>query len=221
MLTSFSALADDPKIGVDFDKTANIVPTGMPDKIVVTEIFSYGCKKCYQMNPKLEAWRKKLPSDVVFRRIPYSMGDHFRLAQGYFVMEDFGLTEKLHNLVYEYIHNSLHIDPKIDKAHRRWSGNDSNYLDAKDDKALVRWISMFGGIDEIKIKSDYHSIETRNKLHEAMTFIDATGVAIVGLPGIIVDGQYIVPADDERYLKVIDYVVANIRADRARAAAAK
>src|SRR3954466_8931962 len=39
-------------------------------KIEVLELFWYGCIHCYNLEPALESWLKKLPRDVEFRRLP-------------------------------------------------------------------------------------------------------------------------------------------------------
>jgi thiol:disulfide interchange protein DsbA len=43
------------------------VPAG---KVEVVEFFGYWCPHCYSFEPFLEAWARKLPPDVAFRRIP-------------------------------------------------------------------------------------------------------------------------------------------------------
>src|SRR3981081_3784080 len=39
-------------------------------KIEVVEFFWYGCPHCYNLEPYIESWLKKLPPDVEFRRVP-------------------------------------------------------------------------------------------------------------------------------------------------------
>ena len=39
-------------------------------KIEVVEFFWYGCPHCYNLEPLIETWSKKLPPDVQFRPIP-------------------------------------------------------------------------------------------------------------------------------------------------------
>ena len=70
MLFAYLAFAGEPQIGVNFDKTVQVVPTDNKDKIEVAELFWYGCIHCYQMDPILSDWAKKLPKDVYFKRIP-------------------------------------------------------------------------------------------------------------------------------------------------------
>ena len=70
MLFTSISFAAAPEAGENFDKTVQVVPTDNKDKIEVTELFWYGCIHCYQMDPILNDWVKKLPKDVYFKRIP-------------------------------------------------------------------------------------------------------------------------------------------------------
>ena len=38
--------------------------------IEVLEFFAYGCPHCAALEPKLDAWAKKLPADVKIKRVP-------------------------------------------------------------------------------------------------------------------------------------------------------
>ena len=64
------SLAEAPKVGNNFEAVAQAIPTDNPAKIEVMEIFWYGCSHCYSMDAPLNAWVKKLPSDVYFKRMP-------------------------------------------------------------------------------------------------------------------------------------------------------
>ena len=45
-------------------------PTDQPAKIEVIEFFAFSCPHCSNLYAPLAAWVKKLPPDVVFKRIP-------------------------------------------------------------------------------------------------------------------------------------------------------
>ena len=46
------------------------LPVEVPGKINVIEFFWYGCPHCYDLEPLIEPWARKLPADVAFRRVP-------------------------------------------------------------------------------------------------------------------------------------------------------
>ena len=74
LLLSTSAVAQQAFIeGVDFQRIDPVVKTSDPDKVVVTEIFWYGCPHCYRFEPFVEKWTESLPTGVVFEQVPSSL----------------------------------------------------------------------------------------------------------------------------------------------------
>ena len=62
-----------PVEGTHFVRLAQPAPVPAGGKIEVIEFFWYGCPHCNSFEPALEAWVKKLPADVAFRRIPMAL----------------------------------------------------------------------------------------------------------------------------------------------------
>ena len=52
--------------GTDYQLVTPAVKTSQPDKVVVTEIFWYGCPHCFRFEPYAERWSAGLPDGVVF-----------------------------------------------------------------------------------------------------------------------------------------------------------
>jgi thiol:disulfide interchange protein DsbA len=205
LLVSFNVLAADPQVGREFDKTAQALATDNPSKIEVVELFWYGCIHCYQMDPILSAWAKKLPADVVFKRVPgLPRADWGPMAKAFFTLEDFKLTEKLHLPLFDAIHKQKVLNPT-------------------DEAASIDWISKQSGLDRKKVEGSFKSFSMNNNLNRAAQFFRASGAT--GVPSIIIDGQFITSSTmaggNDQALKVADYLIANIRADKARATAKK
>jgi len=204
LLASFSVLAD-PQIGKDYDKTAQIIPTETPKKIEVTEIFWYGCIHCYHMDPILDAWVKKLPADVVFKRMPGLPQPAWApMAKAFYAMEDLKLSAKLHTPLFDAIHKEKSLNPT-------------------DEVAAIDWMTKKSGLDKQKIEDAFKSFSMNNKLNRAAQTFRASGAT--GVPSLIIDGQYITSStmagSNEEALKTADYIIANLRADKAKAASAK
>ncbi len=204
LLASFSVLAD-PQIGKDYDKTAQIIPTETPKKIEVTEIFWYGCIHCYHMDPILDAWVKKLPADVVFKRMPGLPQPAWApMAKAFYAMEDLKLSAKLHTPLFDAIHKEKSLNPT-------------------DELAAIDWMTKKSGLDRQKIEDAFKSFSMNNKLNRAAQTFRASGAT--GVPSLIIDGQYITSStmagSNEEALKTADYIIANLRADKAKAASAK
>ncbi len=205
LLASFNVLAADPQMGKDFDKTAQAMPTDTPNKIEVTEIFWYGCIHCYHMDPILNAWVKKLPADVVFKRVPGLPQPAWApMAKAFYAMDDLKLSDKLHTALFDAIHKEKVLNPT-------------------DEVATIDWMTKKSGLDKKKVEEAFKSFSMNNKLNRAAQVFRASGAT--GVPSFIIDGQFITSSTmaggNEQALKTADYIIANIRADKAKVASAK
>ncbi len=145
LLASFNVLAADPQLGTEFDKTAQIIPTDTPAKIEVVEVFWYGCIHCYHMDPLLNAWVKKLPADVTFKRIPGLPNPSWApMAKAFYAMEDLKLSDKLHTALFDAVHKQKTVNPT-------------------DEKAAIDWITKQGGVDKAKVEDAFKSFSMNNR----------------------------------------------------------
>ena len=205
LLFSLNLFAADPQIGKDFDKTLQIIPTDTPNKIVVTEIFWYGCIHCYHMDPVLNTWVKKLPSDVVFKRVPGLPQPAWApMAKAFYAMEELKLSDKLHSALFDAIHKEKSLNPT-------------------DELAAIDWMTKKSGLDKQKVEAAFKSFSMNNKLNQAAQFFRASGAT--GVPSFIIDGQFITSSTmaggNDQALKTADYIIGNIRADKSKANSSK
>ena len=63
-----AAVHADPQLGKEYGLVAQPQPTDMK-KIEVIEIFSYACPHCFDFDPIIHQWSKKLPKDAAFVRM--------------------------------------------------------------------------------------------------------------------------------------------------------
>ena len=88
-----------------------------PGKVEVIEFFWYDCPHCNAFEPRLEAWPKKLPPDVVFNRVPGGFRDDFVPQQRlYYALEAMGKVDDLHAKVFYAIHVN-HEPPQPRRPH--------------------------------------------------------------------------------------------------------
>ena len=74
-------------------------------RIEVLEFFSYACPHCNAFEPDLEAWARKLPADVVLRRVPVPFlynAENFQRT--YFALETMGLVATLQPKIFAAVH---------------------------------------------------------------------------------------------------------------------
>lgn len=200
LLLSAQVMAD-PQNGIEFNQTAQVIPTDNPNKIEVMEIFWYGCPHCYQMEPMLTEWVKKLPADVTFKRIPgVPRQDWAPMAKAFYTLESLGVLEKLHGPLFDAIHKQKVLKPN-------------------DEAGTIDWISKQGGFDKKKVEDTFNSFSTNTKVMHAVQIFRASGAT--GVPSLVIDGKYItsgtLAGGNEEAIKVTDYIITNLRKDKAAA----
>ena len=201
-VTMSAAFADAPKLGTEFDAVAQPIPTENAAKIEVMEIFWYGCPHCYHMEEPLNAWVKKLPKDVYFKRVPGLPNASWApMAKAYYAMDALGVGEKLHTPLFEAVHKSKTLNPT-------------------DETAAIAWVTQQSGLDKLKVEQAFKSFSTNTNLNRAAQIFRASGAT--GVPTLVIDSKYITSATqaggNEQALKVADYIIGNVRTDRAAAA---
>ena len=150
--------------------------TESPGKIEVLEFFWYGCIHCYNLEPVLEPWVKKLPPDVQFRRVPAIFNERWGLdAAIYYTFEAMGLVDKLHRPLFDAIHR--------DK------------LRTDDQAAMAKWLQE-QGVDPKKFNEALKSFGVQSKARRALQLTSA--YKIDGTPQMAVNGRYTVSTEQGR-----------------------
>ncbi len=174
------------------------------DRIEVTEFFWYGCSHCFNLEPLLAKWLKKLPKDVAFRRVPAVFpgkdgrpGNWASGAALFYTLETMGLLDKYHGEILDAIH--------IDR------------INLLDEKTVTDWLGK-RGVDTKKFTETWGSFAVQSKVQRAMQVTQAHGID--GVPALIVDGRY-KPASGaagsfEDIFVVVDGLIEKARKDRAK-----
>jgi thiol:disulfide interchange protein DsbA len=165
-------------------------------KIEVVEFFWYNCPHCNAFEPALDAWVKRLPADVVTRRVPIAFRDSFIPQQRlYYALEAMGLVEKLHANVFVAIHA------------------EGKKLDTED--AILAWVAT-QGVDKAKFTQQFNSFSVVTKTKKATLLQNAYGVE--GVPAMGVAGRFYTDSTHakgmERALLVVESLVAQVRSGR-------
>lgn len=192
---SFEAAAQGtPVEGTHYVRLSQPQPVQTPGKIEVIEFFWYGCPHCFHFEPQLEAWLKKLPPDVNFRRMPVAFREvPFVLHQKlYFAIEAMGLVEPLHRKVF----TAMHVE--------------HNPLSSPE--AIGDFVAK-NGVDRAKFLDAMNSFGVAGKAKQAAAL--SAGYKIDGTPAIGIDGRYYtsgsLSGSNERALAVTDYLLAQTR----------
>lgn len=167
------------------------------NKIEVTEFFWYGCPHCFDFEPVLAPWIRKLPADVVFRRVPAIFPNNKWTpgARLYYTLEAMNLVETLHGEVF----SAIHLERKR--------------LD--DEKVLLQWVAG-KGVDARKFSEAWSSFGVESRLRQARELTQAAG--LTGVPAVVVQGRYqaITPGSYGELITLIDRLIDGVRADAGR-----
>jgi thiol:disulfide interchange protein DsbA len=168
-------------------------PVDAKGKIEVVEFFWYGCPHCYNLEPYIEAWLKKLPPDVEFKRIPAIFNQRWAHdAAIFYTLESMGLLEKLHRPLFDAIHKDR--------------------LQTDNQAALSEWLQK-QKVDPNKFMDTMKSFGVQSKTKRALQ--QTVAYKIDGTPAMAVQGRYTVSADQGRsqqgMLQAVDQVVAMVR----------
>lgn len=158
-----------------FRKVRKEVPRSTPGKIDVVEFFWYGCIHCYNFEPKVNAWHKKLPSDVVFTKVPIVFQSQRVNFQGhqrlFYTLEAMGKLDQAHSKVFE----AMHKDKKV-------LGNDAQIFDFAESIGLKR--EEFANV--------FKSFGVDAKCAHAKALFESYGAD--GVPTLGVDGKFFTSA---------------------------
>jgi thiol:disulfide interchange protein DsbA len=168
-------------------------PDAPAGKIEVIEFFWYSCPHCNAFEPRLEAWIKKLPGDVVIKRVPVAFRDDFVPQQRlFYTLEALGKLDQLHVKVFQAIHQDRQLLHKEDII-LDWAGKQ--------------------GLDKAKFQEIYNSFGVSSKARRASQLQEAFKVS--GVPSIGIHGRYYTDGElaknMDRALQVTDHLIAEVR----------
>lgn len=182
--------------GTHYTEIANPVRTSDPNKVEVSEIFWYGCPHCYAFEPLITSWEDKLASDVVFVRSPGMWNRTMEVhAQIYYAAEALGVTQKVHPVAFNEIHQKR------------------NYLQTED---AVKELFVREGVPAEEFDKAWKSFSVTSAVRRAGTRMRDYGVT--GVPSMVVNGKYLISiggavATQTDMLKVVDFLVEKERSE--------
>lgn len=203
LVFSLSACAQEStdtfKEGQHYIVLETAVRTADPSKIEVAEVFAYSCPHCFDFEPLLHAWEKQQSSDVYLTQTHAMWNPQMEpLVRGYYTSLALKIKDQTHMPVF----NALHLERKQLANAEQWADFFANY-----------------GVDKAKALSTYNSFGVTSQIKQAEA--RARSYKITGTPEMVVDGKYRISSrlagGHVEMLKVVDFLVAKIRAERGTA----
>lgn len=181
-------------VGRDYTRLATPVPTSTGERIEVREFFFYGCSHCFNLERPLHKWLKTRPADVEFVPTPAVLNPKWEpLARAYYVAEELNVLDKTHTALYSAIHN----------------GSQKLF----EQGPIISFYEKIG-VPRPRVEAAWGSFSVNTKVRNADML--ARKYMIQGTPTLAVAGKYLVPSNGDRTFAVIDYLVDQERAARAR-----
>ena len=154
--------------GVHYDFIPPNIQTGISDRVVVTEFFSYGCGHCFNFEPMLAAWEKRQPENIVVQRSPIAWNAGARLlAKVYYTAVVLDAMDPMHDAIFRAIH----------LQRKRLATPEA-----------FRAVFVDNGIDAGEFDKAFDSFGVNSMVRQA----DARmrGARINGTPSLMVNGKY-------------------------------
>ncbi len=191
--------ADAPVEGQDYQLLSPAQPTSDPRRIVVTEFFSYQCSHCYAFHPVVSSWAQKLPKDVLFERVPVSLGRTawMPIAQTFYALQAIDKLAQMDLLIFSAIH--------------------SQNMKLVDEAGITSFVAK-QGVNAADFTNAYNSFGVKSSLARAEQQMKTHRVQ--GTPALVVDGKYVVLSEGtknyEELLARTDKLIAKARVEHAR-----
>jgi thiol:disulfide interchange protein DsbA len=196
------ARAEEYVEGEHYDVISPAIASRHPDKIEVTEFFSYGCGHCYNFEPVISKWKESLPEDVVVVPSPVIWNKPMELlAKAYYAAEVLDVTELMHLALFQAIH--------VDRQ-RLTSAAD------------IAEVFEDGGVPEEDFLQAFNSFGVSSMARQADA--RARAARISGTPEVMVAGKYRVTTrkagSQAGMLEIAEFLIEKERAAKAAAAPA-
>ncbi len=162
--------------GTNYHLITPAQPTNVdPGQVEIIEFMWLGCPHCYEVNPYVEAWKKKLPAYVKFKQ-EHVTWDAQRLPHArlfYTIQALGGDTDALVVKAFEEIHR---------KGNPLMAGNEANTERVQTDFAVTN------GVNAAAFKREYNGFAVNTSLQRANQLVRSYRVDQV--PTFIVNGKY-------------------------------
>lgn len=176
--------------GTHYKQVASAVDSPSSEKVKVIEFFSYACPHCFKFESNVQSWLKKGNKDAEFTRVPAIFNAKYELlAKAYYTAEILGVTEKVHQALFDAIHvKRLRIKETED----------------------IRSIFVEHGVDGKEFDATFRSFSMATKIIQAKSL--AKKFKLEGVPTLVIADQFMTDSHlaggYDQMFKVVDSLVA-------------
>ncbi|HED32769.1 MAG TPA: thiol:disulfide interchange protein DsbA/DsbL [Gammaproteobacteria bacterium] len=168
LLLPLLSQAKDYDEGIEYTQLEKAISTQTGDKIEVLEFFWYGCPHCFAFEPTIKKWKKTLPANVKFIRVPSPINPSWMVhTKAYYTLQIMGEGDKQHDAIFQ----ALHIDKK--KIYSK--------------EAIADFLAT-RGVNKGKFLANFDSFAVEMRARQALQL--GQQYNINGVPALAVNGKY-------------------------------
>jgi len=172
MLLPAISQASDYSAGIDYDALETPVATQSGDKIEILEFFWYGCPHCFHFEPALNKWKKDLPTNVTFTRLPSPLNPSWMVhTKAYYTLQTMGEAEKHHDAIFQ----AMHVQKQ-----------------KLNNKASIATFLASRGVNKDSFLANFDSFAVEMRARQALQLGQSYKVS--GVPMLAINGKYTVSA---------------------------
>lgn len=156
--------------GDQYEATEQRLSVSDDQRAEVVELFMYTCPHCYHLEPEVHDWLAAMDENdkVNFRLVPAVFSEKQEpLAAAFYAAEALALSDKLHPLFFEAIHE--------------------DGLNISTEKAILNYVAE-QGVDRASFEMMMASFAVKAKVRKAEALTDMSGIK--GVPSMVVNGRY-------------------------------
>lgn len=163
------------------------------EPVEVLEFFTYGCRRCREVEPLIAQWVNGVPTKAILRRMPVAVWDDFAILQDlYFAIEALGRVGDLHPKLFD----------AVQREHRR----------IEDEEQIGDFVASHG-MDRARFLAVLNSDEIASKSLESRLLAEKFQVS--GTPTFIVGREWVtdIPraGSGAKAVEVVDFLVRSRR----------
>ncbi|HKT30844.1 thiol:disulfide interchange protein DsbA/DsbL [Dyella sp.] len=175
-------------------------PTGNPDKIVVTEVFSYACPACNAFHTTADQIEKSLPSNaqMTYLAASFRPDENWPLFQrAYYAAKALGVAEKSHDAMFDAVWKTgelanYDLTTNRPKPQSAWPTIDN----------VAKFYAKYG-VDPKQFVAVANSFSINTQMKRADDMMKAYGVDAT--PTLVVNGKYrFTPGDAGGYAQSVE-----------------
>jgi len=186
-----------PVAGRDYREVNPAQPVDTGNKIEVLEFFQYSCPHCASFDPDLEGWRRKMPADVDYRRLPVA----------------FNAATANHTKIYYTLLQLNKVDELHKKVFAAYHGQRKRLLDPNE----IADFMAANGIDRKLWLDTFNSFGVATQTSRSVQMWEA--YKLEGTPAVAIDGKWMTApsmvGSRAGTLPVMDYLIGLARKERA------